>query len=122
MDASNNYKILTDEEAADVLIRTAKSSITSTLGAAFSKSFYIPTHYKGMIVDAKDVFAVGYTTASKVDVGNKEAILCAVFTNDPYVPVFGMIYGGEMGAFEVFKSKKCLTKLDIFKEVKLIRS
>lgn len=82
------------------------SSVSSTLGAAYSSCFFVPTHYEGMIVDAADVFTVGYTLDYKLNAGTSEVILCAVFTNDPYVPVFSMIYIGKTGFFEVMKSKK----------------
>lgn len=104
--ASDNYKQLTDEQAAEVLLRVANSSVSSTMGAAYSGSFFVPTHYEGMIVDANDVFAVGYTSDYKLNAGTSEIILCAVFTNDPYVPVFPMIYVGKTGFFELTKSKK----------------
>jgi hypothetical protein len=52
----------------------------------------------------EDVFAVGYT--SDFSDGSVESILCAVFTNDPYVPVFPMLYLGKVGFFEIMKSKK----------------
>lgn len=104
--ASDNYKKLTDEQAAEVLLRVANSSVSSTMGAAYSGCFFVPTHYEGMIVDAADVFAVGYTSDYKLEAGSNEIILCAVFTNDPFVPVFPMIYIGKTGFFEIMKSKK----------------
>lgn len=104
--ASEDYKQLTDEEAADVLIRIANSSVETTLGAAYSGYFFVPSSYEKTIVDAEDVFAVGYTTDSKVIIEGKEVIMCAVFTNDPYMPVFPMVYAGKLGFFEIFKSKK----------------
>ena len=106
MNASDNYKQLTDEQAAEVLIRAANSSVSSTMGAVYSGRFFCPTHYEGMIVDAEDVFAVGFTSDYKLQAGSSEVILCAVFTNDPYVPVFPMIYVGKTGFFEITKSKK----------------
>lgn len=104
--ASDNYKKLTDDQAAEVLLRVSTSSVSSTMGAAYSGYFFVPTHYEGMIVDAEDVFAVGYTSDYKLQAGTSEVILCAVFTNDPYVPVFPMIYVGKTGFFELTKSKK----------------
>ena len=104
--ASENYKNLTDEQAAEILKKVSKSTVSSTMGAIYSGNFFCPTDYEGVIVDAKDVFAVAYTTDRKLDVGYNEAILCAVFTNDPYVPVFPMIYVGKTGIFEYSKSKK----------------
>lgn len=104
--ASENYKRLTDEQAAEVLLRVSNASVSSTMGAAYSGCFFVPTYYEGMIVDAADVFAVGYTSDYKLEAGSNEVILCAVFTNDPYVPVFPMIYIGKTGFFEIKKSRR----------------
>lgn len=106
MNASENYKKLSDEEATNILIRVSQSSVSNTIGAVYSDAFFVPTHYAGMIVDATDVFAVGMTSDYGLDGGNSEIILCAVFTNDPYVPFFPMIYIGKKGVFELTKSKK----------------
>lgn len=104
--ASDHYNKLTDEQAADVLTRIANSSITSTCGAAYTGQFFIPTIYDKLVVDAEDVFAVGYTSDYKMSGYDSDVILCAVFTNDPYIPVFPMVYVGKIGFFEVMKSKK----------------
>lgn len=104
--ASDNYKMLTDAEAADVLRRAANSSIAATMGAAYSDDFFVPTAFEKTIVDADDVFAVGYTSDYKLQDIKSEVILCAVFTNDPYIPVFPMIYVGDLGFFEIMKSRK----------------
>lgn len=104
--ASENYKNLTDDQAAEVLKKMATSTIIATRGAAYSGTFFCPTEYEGMIVDAGDVFAVGYTTDINYESDIKEAILCVAFTNDPYVPVFPMVYVGKKGLFEFKKSKK----------------
>lgn len=104
--ASENYKKLTDKQAAEVLLRVAKSSVSSTVGAVYSSKFFVPTYYESMIVDAADVFAVGFTSDYKLNAGSSEVILCAVFTNDPFVPVFSMVYIGKTGFFELTKSKK----------------
>lgn len=106
MNASDNYKKLTDDQAAEVLVRIANSTISSTMGAAYTGNFFVPTAFEKTIVDAEDVFAVGYTNDYKSQVDGQEVILCAVFTNDPYIPVFPMIYIGKLGFFEIMKSKK----------------
>ena len=106
MNASENYKKLTDDQAANVLIRMANSSITSTMGAAYTGYFFAPTAYARTIVDAHDVFAVGFVNDYKLQADKQEVILCVVFTNDPYMPVFPMIYIGKLGFFEIMKSKK----------------
>lgn len=105
--ASDNYKTLTDEQAQDVLLRVASSSLSATSGAVYSTGkFFLPTQYDGVIVDAEDVFAVGFTSDFKMKEESKEVILCVLFTNDPYVPVFPMIYLGKKQMFDLFKSKK----------------
>lgn len=104
--ASDNYKKLSDNQVSDILARIANSSITSTMGAAYSGCFFVPTAYEKTIVDVEDVFAVGYTNDYKLQEDGQEIILCAVFTNDPYIPVFPMIYVGKLGFFDVMKSKK----------------
>lgn len=105
--ASDNYKKLSDAEAESVLVRMANSLVSSTIGAVYAGNFFVPTQYEGVIVDAESVFAVGYTSDYNIKVdNNSEVILCAVFTNDPYVPVFPMVYAGQKGFFELTKSKK----------------
>jgi hypothetical protein len=106
MNVSDNYKKLTDNQVAEVLVKISHSTISSTMGAAYTGNFFVPTAFEKTIVDAEDVFAVGYTKNYKLQVDGQEVILCAVFTNDPYIPVFPMIYFGELGFFEVTKSKK----------------
>ena len=106
MNASDNYKKLTDDQATEVLVRIANSTISSTMGAAYTGNFFVPTGFEKTIVDAEDVFAVGYTNDYKLQADGQEVILCAVFTNDPYIPVFPMIYIGKLGFFELMKSKK----------------
>ena len=104
--ASDNYKKLSDEQAADVLLRAANSSVSTTIGAAYTSNFFALTQWEGVVVDADDVFAIAYTTAKKYSMDGAEVILCAFFTNDPYVPVFTMLYTGKLGFFELSKSKK----------------
>ena len=104
--ASDNYKKISDEEAESVLVRMANSLVSSTIGAVYAGNFFVPTQYEGVIVDAESVFAVGYTSDFQLRAKNSEVILCAIFTNDPYVPVFPMVYAAEKGLFELTKSKK----------------
>ena len=105
-EASNNYKKLTDEEAESVIIRLGNSLVSSTTGAVYTGNFFVPTKYEGLIVDAESVFAVGFTWAFQMNIKEHEAIMCVVFTNDPYVPVFPVVYAGKKGLFELIKSKK----------------
>lgn len=110
---SYNYHKLTDEEAIKVLERVSNSMVSVTLGSVYGKGFFIPSGYDNVIVDANDVFAVAYTSDYKLQSTTSEVILCAVFTNDPYIPVFPMIYLGKIGAFELTKSKKGRQSVEI---------
>lgn len=104
---SDNYKKMSEEEINQAISRMLNSMMFSTMGAYYTSNFFAITQHKNVIVDAKDVFAVAYTSDYKTDSGLKtESILCAVFTNDPYIPVFPMLYLGEIGFFELSKSKK----------------
>lgn len=104
MAAGENYKKLSESEAVDIYTRALRSCFTSTMGAASTFTFFCPTQYEGVVVDAEDVFAIGYCTSSIDAHATKEAILCAVFTNDPYIPVFAMLHHGDIGLFSI-KSK-----------------
>lgn len=103
--AGDNYRKLSNEQAAEILIRISNASISTTMGAAYTNSFFIPTQYDGVIIDTEDIFAVGYTKDHKHGDMKTEVILCAIFTNDPYIPVFPMLHVGKMGFFELTKSK-----------------
>lgn len=105
MAAGENYKKLSEDEATDVYTRALRSCFTLTMGAASTFTFFCPTQYEGVVVDAEDVFAIGYCTSSIDAHATKEAILCAVFTNDPYIPVFAMLHQGDIGLFSL-KSKQ----------------
>ena len=106
LNVSDNYKKLTDDQAAEILMRISNSSVALTSGAAYTGEFFSPTGFEKTVVDADDVFAVGYTSNYSVQVDDQEVILCAVFSNDPYIPVFPMIYVGKLGFFDFMKSKK----------------
>ena len=70
-----------------------------------NEKFIALKSYDGVIVDFKDIFAVFYTSDSTSD-KNTEAILCYLFTNDPYIPVFTLVFYGHIGLFAISKSKK----------------
>ena len=112
--ASENYNELSDDEASMILARAIDTSIKSTIGAAYTNTFFCPTQYGGTIVDARDVFAVGYTSDSRLSNGDGDAILCAVFTNDPYIPVFPMVFLKKKGLFEFGKSKNGRLEVESF--------
>ena len=104
--ASDNYKNLGDQEAAGIIDKLSKSLYSTTLGAAYTDKFFASTEYEGVIVDAADIFAVGYTTDAKLQAENSETLLCVLFTNDPYIPVLPVVYIAEKGFFAISKSKK----------------
>ena len=104
--ASDNYRKLTDAQAEEVILRVARSSVSATTGAVYSDYFFFPTKYDGVIVDVDDVFAVGICSDDRSSDENNEGLLCVLFTNDPYIPVFPMVYLGKKRMFEVLKSKK----------------
>lgn len=105
--ANNNFKLLSEDEAFHVMRRVFNSLVHNTAGAAFSKNFFTLTNYNETIVDVEDVFAVCYCSDYNIKlVTNDEVILCGVFTNDPYIPVFPIVFTGKKGSFELMKSKK----------------
>ena len=116
--ASDHYKSLSDDECEDILCRLAHSMITSTVGAAYGDDLFIPTGFEKMAVAAEDVFAVALATDFRTDSLSHEQILCALFTNDPYVPVFPMMYEAKLGFFDFMKSKKGREALKIVFEQK----
>lgn len=93
----------------------------NTMGAAYTDSFFALTGYESTIVDAEDVFAVGFTSDYRLKGNNEEVILCAVFTNDPYIPVFPMVYLGKRGMFELMspKSAKMLENIGYLQETEV---
>lgn len=104
--ASDNYSSLSDQQAMDILQRARNASVSTTAGAGYTGNFFVPLGFDGTIVDARDVFAVGITNESRYQIDGHETLMCVVFTNDPYIPAFPMIFFGKIGFFEVFHSKK----------------
>lgn len=103
--ASDNYRELTDDQAADILVRVSNSYVNCTTGASYTDCLFFPSAYERTAVDVEDVFAVGLTDNYQVKVEGHEVIVCAVFTNDPYIPAFPLVYLGKRGMFELLKSK-----------------
>lgn len=104
-DAGINYKKLSDEQAVKIMVDSHFKRVDVFDGAAASQYFFLPYKYENVIVDADDIFALGYTTSRKVEANNQEAIECVAFTNDPYSPVFPFRVYGQLGFFELTKSK-----------------
>lgn len=107
--AGDNYKKLSESEAIDIYQRALYSLVDVDRGASYAvKGFFCLTQHEGVVVSAEDVFAVAYCRDFRLvqskDAAHVEAILCVVFTNDPYVPVFPVVYFGKIGLFSL-KSK-----------------
>ncbi|MCM1259250.1 MAG: zinc-ribbon domain-containing protein [Roseburia sp.] len=107
--AGDNYKKLSESEAVDIYERALYSLVDVRKGAAYAaKGFFCLPQYEGVVVAAEDVFAVAYCRDLKLvqskDSANVEALLCVAFTNDPYIPVFPVVYFGKIGLFAM-KSK-----------------
>ncbi|MCM1258583.1 MAG: zinc-ribbon domain-containing protein [Roseburia sp.] len=107
--AGDNYKKLSESEAVDIYERALYSLVAVDRGASYAtKGFFCLTQYEGVVVAAEDVFAVAYCKDFRLvqskDSANVEALLCVAFTNDPYIPVFPMVYFGKIGLFAM-KSK-----------------
>lgn len=104
-DASDNYRQLTEQQALDILRRVQNCELVTTYGASFGLGFFVLTQGQQIVVDAMDVFAVAMSTSVKIQHDGKEAIVCGVFTNDPYIPMFTLVLFGDIGFFELTKSK-----------------
>jgi len=107
--AGDNYKKLSESEAVDIYERALYSLVDVEKGAAYAtKGFFCLTQYEGVVVAAEDVYAVAYCRDLRLvqsrDSANVEGLLCVAFTNDPYIPVFPMVYFGKIGLFAM-KSK-----------------
>ena len=101
-----NYKNLTEEEGDAIAQVICNCTLVSQPGAVIGGNMLAPTTFDGTVIDVEDVFAVGYTTDKKHQVNNMELISCVVFSNDPYMPVFPMIFAGRKKFYEHTKSAK----------------
>ena len=104
--AADNYSSLSDQQAMEILQRVRDTTVEITMGAGYTGCFFVPFGFDGTIVDSQDIFAVAMTNDFRYEMDNHETLLCVVFTNDPYIPAFPIIYLGKLGFFEVLHSKK----------------
>ena len=111
--AVRQYRSLSCSQCEDILFRAANSALISADGAAYSRNFFVPALFEKMVVDAKDVFAVGISASYKVSLKPREVILCAVFTNDPYVPVFPIVFEGAVENPKNLKGRKTLRRVSM---------
>ena len=100
VEAGEKKEELTDAQIKDVIRRSSLSILTPTFGGVIiGKNFFLSTEYDGVLLDADDVFAIAYTADKNFNCGGHPAYLCVMFTNNPYVPVLGVLTG--VGAMEL---------------------
>lgn len=100
------YEITSNEKDMAILANIIETVVHVTYGSAVSTRFVSLMDFQRTIVDMEDVFAVGFTSTPKIGNSGEDAVLCAIFTNDPYIPVFPMIWFGKLNFLELRKSKK----------------
>lgn len=106
-EAGRNFKLLTADEALEVAYKYLTARIITELnGVAWANGLLLPTIYEGMLVETLDVFAACFTNATGFTDSNEvEKLMCALFTNDPYVPVVPMVCYVKKGKHDFLKSK-----------------
>lgn len=75
--------------------------LEATTGAVYSRGIFSLTRFGDTAVDAEDVFAVGYKHFPTIKSDAHRALLFVLFTNDPYIWAFPLVY---RGAPEIFSS------------------
>jgi hypothetical protein len=90
--ACENMEKLSDEEAVHIAVRYEKEMVQGMGGCVFGSHFFAPTNYEGMIVDADDVFAIGYESSSDESGNGIETMVYTIFTNDKYAPVISISF------------------------------
>lgn len=103
---SKKYFKLGKEETAELMKKIVRSTVGTQYGSGFTANFFVPTAFDRTIVDAKDVYAVAYTGIPSSNNNGYEMLTCAVFTNDPYIPVFPYACEVKVGFFELIHSKE----------------
>lgn len=111
---SGSIRQMDDAKKTEMYSRMNRSALKGYIGASINKmgvaqiapAFFVPTGFEGTIVDAGFVFAVGYTGDYKHQTLTTEYILCAVFTNDPYIPAFPVVMSGDVGLLEFTTKSK----------------
>ena len=100
------YEITSNEKDKAILANIIETVVHVTYGSAVSTRFVSLMDFPRTMVDMEDVFAVGFTSNPQIGDSGEDAVLCAMFTNDPYIPVFPMIWFGKLNFLELRKSKK----------------
>ncbi|MCC8152673.1 MAG: hypothetical protein LIO96_14860 [Lachnospiraceae bacterium] len=103
-----------DENADNEIRQLADATVLTCRGMALTRRFFVSLKYDGIVVDTEDVFAVAYGTAynQKPDIA-EEKLVCAIFTNDPAVPVLPMHLTVEKRFVEFMKSKEGRTAVEV---------
>lgn len=105
-----------EEDFHDFIQRLKKTIIPPYLGAINIGKFFVLTQFEKIIVDCNDVYAVGFVKDSVTSDSKVDTLLCAFFTNDPYVPIFPMIQFEEKESRNPFKNQKAHEKTTQFFE------
>ena len=113
--AANNYKNLNDPQIIDILTRYGESAMRSADGLDFNRNatLFSLTTFPGVIIDYEDVFAIGLVSNAKVNKRNTrtDTVVCVMFTNDPYIPVFPIWYRYDLKLNEMMYSQQA--RIDI---------
>lgn len=103
-------------ETTELMAKIARSTVGVSYGTGFTTKFFVPTAFERTIVDAGDVYAVTYIGVPSSENKGYERLICAVFTNDPYIPVFPYACEAKVGFFEVLHSKEGRKETETFFE------
>jgi hypothetical protein len=111
--AADNFTNISDNEARDIIARAKNSLISMSVvpGGAFTEHFMVSTHhFPNTVIDFNDVFAIAYTPdvehiGYKMDGTVVESLICAFFTNDPYMPATFIVLNGDMDDKKFFRTK-----------------
>ncbi len=120
--ASDNYKKLNGPQIFDILRRFGETAMRQASGIDFNKdaNFCSLTSFPGVVVDFESVFAIGLVSNLKVNKKNPrtDTVVCAMFTNDPYIPVFPIWYRFDLKMNELMNSKQ--GRVDIANAYRLV--
>ncbi|MBQ7766306.1 MAG: hypothetical protein IJ397_05645 [Lachnospiraceae bacterium] len=113
--AANNYKNLNEPQIIDILTRYGETAMRSADGLDFNRNatLFSLTTFPGVIIDYEDVFAIGLVSNVKVNKRNTrtDTVVCVMFTNDPYIPVFPIWYRYDLKLNEMMYSQQA--RIDI---------
>lgn len=90
------------------------------IGTAQAHDYFVLLDYEGIIIDADDVFAIGYMTDTKLESERKrdeQYTLCAFFTKDSYVPTFGTVYVEKVGLIDRLRKIRKQSFITDLKEI-----